>query len=137
MPVSNIINTLNHTNQSMVIKKQGQVTHLISKNRRIKIWHYCLRHASNIKIIRATFLVNDINFYKDKYDSTKVFVDSKDLKSSNKDNTANKPKSIQNMKKTDIKVVFILKTFKPNLTIDPILKSNLETSAIDPDLNKL
>lgn len=53
MQVSNAINTPKHTHRSMAMRGQGRATHLVSKNRRIRIWNRRLGHASNARVISA------------------------------------------------------------------------------------
>lgn len=110
----------------MALKGQSQIINLISKNWRIKICHYHLKHASNVRIIRVTALVNDINLYRAKYNPIKVFIDSKDLEDNinSKDNTINKSKLAQNPHKIDIEAALTFKTFKLDLVINLTLKSN-------------
>lgn len=121
----------------MALKGQGRITHLVSKNRRIRIYHCRLGHASNARVIRAANLVNDINLQKAKYDHSKVFFDLKESEhnTGNEDNTVNDnnfvDKSEQNMDR--VVAAFTFQTFVP----DPALNSALETSTIDSDLEKL
>ena len=70
----------------MQITKYSQPTHLISKNNKIKVWHYRFRHASNIKIIRlSSFLISIGNFDK-AYNLTKVYSNSKQSDNNSSDN---------------------------------------------------
>lgn len=62
-------------NLAMAIGK-GRPTHLVSKNKKVRIWHRCLGHASNARVIRASKLVDDINIEDNEYDPTEVFIDS-------------------------------------------------------------
>ena len=121
----------------MALRGRSRATHLVSKNRKIRIWHRQLGHASNTRVIRAATLVNGINLQKAKYDPSEVFVNSEESEhdSSNEDNTAKDDnvvdKSEQN---TDTAVAaLIFQTF----ATDPTLDSALETSTIDPDPKKL
>ncbi len=76
MQVSNAINTPSQTNRSMAMRGRGRATHLVRKNRRIRIWHRRLGHASNARVIRAASLVDGIDIHGAKYDPIEVFVDS-------------------------------------------------------------
>ena len=70
----------------MVITGRGQPTHLVSKNKRIRLWHQRLAYVSNVQVVKASKLVKGINLGPAKeYDSTKVFVDSKDSDNSEDD----------------------------------------------------
>lgn len=111
--------------------------HLISKNRKIKIWYYRLKHTSNAKVIEVAILVNDINLQKAKYNSFEVFVNLEESKydTSNKNSIKEDnniiDKSEQNM---DIIVAaLIFQTFTPDLVLDLAL----ETLTIDLDLKKI
>lgn len=137
MKISHKVNTAKQIYQTMALRGRGQATHLVSKNRRIRIWHCQLGHASNARVIRAATLVNGIKLQKAKYDLFEVFVDLEESKydTGNKDNTAKDnnvvDKSEQN---TDTAVTAL--TFQTFAT-DPALDSALETLTIDPDLEKL
>ena len=50
--------------------------HLVSKNKKFGIWHRRLEHASNVRVIRATKLVDGIEIEDKEYDPTEVFIDS-------------------------------------------------------------
>ena len=55
---------------------RGRPTHLVSKNKKVRIWHRRLGHASNAQIIRASKLVDGIDIKDNEYDPTKVFIDN-------------------------------------------------------------
>lgn len=40
---------------------RGRPTHIVSKNKRIRIWHRRLGHGSNVRVIRASKLVDAID----------------------------------------------------------------------------
>lgn len=68
----------------IVIIGWGRLTYRISQNKRICIWHYCLTHISNTRIVRASKLVNsiDLNIGKE-YDPIEILVDLDNLYASN------------------------------------------------------
>lgn len=55
---------------------RGRPTHLVSKNKKVRIWHRRLGHASNARVINAFKLVDGIDIKANEYDPTKVFIDS-------------------------------------------------------------
>lgn len=67
---------------------RGRPTYLVSKNKKVRIWHRHLRHASNARVIRASKLVDDINIEDNEYDPTEVFIDSD---TENNGDTSNTP----------------------------------------------
>lgn len=72
----------------MVLKRQGRSTHLVSKNKKIKIWYRQLGYVSNTKVIKASTLVNGINLQQIKYNPSKVLFNLKELKQDiDKENT--------------------------------------------------
>ena len=121
----------------MALRGRGRATHLVSKNRRIRIWHRRLGHASNARAIRAAILVDGINFQRAKYNPSEVFVDSEESEhdTCNEDNTAEDDNIVNKSERnTDTTVAALtFQTFAP----DPALDSALEISTIDPDLEKL
>lgn len=138
MKVNHDVITLKHTYQTMALRGRGRATHLVSKNRRIRIWHRRLGHASNARVIRAAALVNGIDLYGAKYDPSEVFVDSEESEhdTSEEDNTAEDVNVVDESEQHDTDTAVAALTFQTS-AIDPALDSTLETSAIDPDLEKL
>lgn len=67
---------------------KGRPTHLVSKNKKVRIWHRRLGHASNARVIRVSKLVDGINIENNEYDPTKVFIDSD---TENNDDTSDTP----------------------------------------------
>lgn len=65
----------------------GRPTYLVSQNKRIRIWHQRLTHASNARVVRASKLTDGINFdiSNSKYDPAEVFIDSDNSNASNFD----------------------------------------------------
>lgn len=61
MKISHKIDIPKQIYQTMALRRQGRATHLVSKNRRIKIWHHQLGYASDARVIKAATLVNGIN----------------------------------------------------------------------------
>lgn len=121
----------------MALRRRDWAMHLVSKNKKIRIWHRQLGHASNARVIRAATLVNGINFQKAKYDPSEVFIDLKESKynTNNKDNTA-EDHNVVNESKQYMNTVVAAPIFQTFAT-DPVLDLGFETSTIDPDLEKL
>ena len=75
--------------RAMAITGRGRPTHLVSKNKRIRLWHQQLAHISNTRIVRASKLVEGIDLGPAKeYDPREVFVDSEDSDDSEDDSRA-------------------------------------------------
>ena len=56
---------------------KSRPTHLVSKNKKVRIWNRHLGHASNAPVIKASKLMDGIKIEEDKeYDLTEVFIDS-------------------------------------------------------------
>lgn len=65
--------------RAIVITGRGWPPYLISKNKRICLWHQQLANVSNAWVIRAFKLVEGIDLGPaKKYHSIEVFVESKD-----------------------------------------------------------
>lgn len=65
--------------QLMAVRKQGQSTHLVSENKKIRIWYQLLRYANNSRVIRALALVDNINLQQTNYNQFKIFIDLEEL----------------------------------------------------------
>lgn len=56
---------------------RGRPTHLVSKNKKVRVWHQRFGHASNARIVRASKLLTGMeNFNNNSYDPTDVYSDS-------------------------------------------------------------
>ncbi len=65
--------------RAMTTTGQGQPTHLVSQNKRIRLWHRRLAHASNAQVVKASKLVNGVNLSLAKdYNPAEVLVDLED-----------------------------------------------------------
>lgn len=119
-----INNTSPPAHRNLALRERGQLTHLVSKNRKIRIWHCRLGHVSNAKVIRASILVDSIDLQQAKYNLSKVFIDSeKSEHDTDEDNNSDEQEN------SDRSLALALQTS----ALDP----TLETSAIDPDFKKL
>ncbi len=79
-------------NKAMQVTGRGRPTHLVSKNRKIRIWHRRFGHASNARIIRASKLLTGMgNFNNNSYDPTKVYSDSEQSVSDNNNDDEPEP----------------------------------------------
>ena len=135
MRVSHTINTHSASNnltcQVMAVRKQGRLTYLVSKNRKIRIWHQWLRHTSNSMVIRILVLVDGINLQQANYDLSEVFVDSNKLEHNTDEKNKLDNQDVNPV--AEIVFTFILQI----LLINPDLYPDLESLAIDLDHNKL
>ena len=70
--------------RAMAITGRGRPTHLVSQNKRIRLWHRRLVHVSNARVVRASKLVDDISLDQDdrEYNPAKVFIDLDDSNAS-------------------------------------------------------
>lgn len=50
-----------HKNNIMLISGRGWLTYLFSSNPQIQLWHCCLGHANNARLIQSSKLINEIN----------------------------------------------------------------------------
>lgn len=64
--------------RAMMTEGRGRLTHLISKNKQVKIWHRRLGHASNTRVIRASRLLIEMEDFNIEYNLAKVYSDSKE-----------------------------------------------------------
>ncbi len=64
----------------MVITGKDWSTHLVSQNKRIRLWYRQLAHVNNARIVRASKLVDGISLDQDdrEYNPAEVFIDSDD-----------------------------------------------------------
>lgn len=64
--------------RAMAIQGRGSSTHLVSKNKRVRIWHRRFGHASNARVIRASRLLIGMGNFDVEYDSAEVYSDSEE-----------------------------------------------------------
>lgn len=75
---------INKKLKTIAITRWGQFTHVVSQNKRICIWYYYLAYISNAHIVRASKLVNSIDFnIRKEYDFLEILVDLDNLYNSN------------------------------------------------------
>ena len=60
----------------MQVTGLGSSMHLVSKNKRVRMWHRRFEHASNAKIIRALKLLTGIESFDNTYDLIEIYNDS-------------------------------------------------------------
>lgn len=63
-------------NKAMQITGRGRHTHLVSKNKKVRVWHRRFGHASNARIIRASKLLTGMGDFNSAYDPTEVYSNS-------------------------------------------------------------
>lgn len=69
----------------MRMRGKGRPTHLVSRNKRIRLWHRRLANVSNARVVRASKLVDGIDIGLKEYDPAEVFIDSDDSEVSSDD----------------------------------------------------
>lgn len=62
--------------QAMTVQGRGRPTHLVSRNKRVRVWHRRMGHASNARIIRASKLLIGMGDFNAEYDPEEVYSDS-------------------------------------------------------------
>lgn len=63
--------------KAMAITGRSWPTHFVGQNKYIHLWHRQLAHASNVRVVRASKLVEGIDLGPEKeYNLAEVFVDS-------------------------------------------------------------
>lgn len=69
-------------NKAMQATGHGRPTHLVSKNKKVKVWHRRFGQASNARIVRASKLLMRMRNFNNAYDPTNVHSNSEqsDLK---------------------------------------------------------
>lgn len=71
--------------KAMMTKGQGRPTLLVSKTKKVRIWHRRFAYASNARIIRVLRLVTGMIDFNVKYNPTEIYSDSEDFGSEHKD----------------------------------------------------
>lgn len=67
----------------MAIRGRGRPTHLVSPNKRIRLWHRRLTHVNSARVVRASKLVDGIDIGPNKeYDPAEVLINSDDSEAS-------------------------------------------------------
>lgn len=64
--------------RAIMTQGRGRSTHLISKNKQVKIWHQRLGHASNARVIKALRLLIGMGDFNTKYNPAEVYSDSEE-----------------------------------------------------------
>lgn len=49
--------------RTIVLRRRERSTHLVNKNKKIRIWHRKLSHVNNARVIRALTLVDGIDLF--------------------------------------------------------------------------
>ena len=63
-------------NKAMQVTECGRPTHLVSKNKKVRVWHWRFGHASNARIIRASKLLIGMGDFNSAYNPTEVYSNS-------------------------------------------------------------
>lgn len=76
--------------KAMAMTGLGRPTHLVSQNRRIRLWHRRLAHINNARVVRASKLVDGIDLGPQdaEYDPADVLIDSDDSDASDLSDTS-------------------------------------------------
>lgn len=80
--------------QAMQAVGPGRPTHLVSKHKKVRVWHRRFGHASNARIIRASKLLTDMGDFDNAYDPTEVYSDS-EQSNSDDDEAAKMPENLE------------------------------------------
>lgn len=67
----------------MQVTHSKRLTHLVNKNKRVRVCHRRFAHASNAKIIRASKLLTDMGDFNKEYDSIMIYSNSEHFSSNN------------------------------------------------------
>lgn len=97
-----ILDLLATPNQAMQVIGRGRPTHLISKNKKVRVWHCRFAHASNARIVRASKLLDGMGDFNNEYNPIEIYSDSElsdnnvssfnqPIPRSNDDDNSNKP----------------------------------------------
>lgn len=63
-------------NRAMQVTGRGRPTHLVSKNKKVRVWHRRFAHASNARIVRASRLLDGMGDFNKEYNPTEIYSDS-------------------------------------------------------------
>lgn len=69
----------------MTAQGRGRSTHIVSTNKRVRVWHRRMGHASNARIIQASKLLTEMGNFNAKYNPAKIYSDSKQSQSDSDD----------------------------------------------------
>lgn len=47
--------------KTMLVQRRGRLTYLLSSNLQIRLWYYCFSHPSNVRVVQAFKLVDEID----------------------------------------------------------------------------
>lgn len=104
--------------KAMLVQGRGRPIYLLSSNLQIRLWHYYLDYASNIRVIQAFKLVDRINLEKAIGPNNELY--SSDSKPNNKNNKFDKD--------TNSKSTTINKTIEYNLNgVKKLCKAYIES----------
>lgn len=70
---------ISQSSKLIITQGRERPTYFISKNKKVQIWYRKFGHTSNVRIIKNSQLLNEIGNFNVKYDSTKVYSNSKDF----------------------------------------------------------
>ena len=74
--------------QAIAITRRGRHTHVISKHKKVRIWHRRLGHA---RVICAAKLTTGMGNFNEEYDPTEIYSDSNASESEPEDETITMP----------------------------------------------
>lgn len=64
------------TSHALMATGKRRPTHLISRSKKVRVWHRRFGHASNARVIRASKLVTGMGELSTTYDPAKIYSDS-------------------------------------------------------------
>lgn len=112
------IKTVSILPKAMAIHGRGRPTHLVSQNKRIRLWHRRLAHISNARFVRAPKLIDGIQLgYDDneEYDPAEVLINSDDSDASDASDSEESPTMPSVMEATPTSVVCQTKIEDPDI----------------------
>lgn len=103
--------------------------HLVSYIKKIHIWYRKFRYTSNVRIIKASKLLNKIGDFSKNYDSAKIYNDSEAFKPEKSPNNSNCNNN--DFASTDTAIETIIKVSKiTNSNFDKIYESCMGSKQI-------
>lgn len=62
--------------QAIMTTRQGRLTHLVSRIKKVCIWYRRFEHASNVKVIWVLKLLTEMGDFGENFDPTEIYSDS-------------------------------------------------------------
>lgn len=62
--------------KAMMTTGRGRPTYLVSRIKKVRIWHRRFGHASNVRVIQASKLLTGMGNFDEEYDPAEIYSDS-------------------------------------------------------------